>query len=406
MTWLRKIISATERLESPESFWYWSFLASISAVLKDNVWIERDGAFQLYPNIYVMLLARSGLRKGLPVKIAKDLVRKANNTRIISGRSSIQGILKKLGTAYTIQGKGVMSKSVGFIIASEFTSALVEDRQAMTILTDLYDRHWNPGDWDSLLKMEQFQLKDPTVSMLLGTNSPHFKDFVSDKDIFGGFIGRMFVISEEKVRCRNPLVRKTDLFKVLNQLRDELNPYILEISNLKGEFDWDEEALIRFESWYNKFYHAIDSQDNVDDTGTIERFGDSVLKVAMLVAVAERPELKITLNSVEEAITVCEKLVGNVRKVTLGKGGKSSMSFQKTLIIEELLKREPHQISREMLLKKFWMHFNHEELDIMMSSFEQAGLIKTESHGNTIVYVMPDTIAARLREYYEGKEKV
>jgi len=403
MTWLRKILDATKRLESPASFWYWSFLASISAVAKDNVWVERDGAFQLYPNIYVMLLARSGLRKGLPIKFAKDLVKKVNNTRMISGRSSIQGILKKLGTAYTIEGKGVMTKSSGFVAASEFTSSLVEDRAALAILTDLYDRHWNPDEWESLLKMENFKLKDPIISMLLGTNSPHFKDFVPDKDIFGGFIGRMFVISEEKTRCRNPLVRKTETFSILNTLRDDLNIHMSEVAKLKGEFEWDEDALDKFDDWYMDFFKTVDAQENIDDTGTIERFGDSVLKVAMLLSLSEKPELKLNSNNIEEAITVCEKLVGNLRKVTLGKGGKSPMAFQKTLVIEELLKRQPHEISRVMLLKKYWMHFSGEELTEVIRTLDEAGFIRTEVHGNTMVYIMPDAVVGKLQEYMRGK---
>ena len=403
MSWLSKISDATARLESPESFWYWSFLAAISAVVKDNIWLERDGAFQLYPNIYVMLLARSGLKKGPPIRLAKDLVKVVKNTRIISGRSSIQGILKELGTGYTIEGQAPMTKSVGFVVASEFTSSLVEDRAAMTILTDLYDRHWNEGEWKSLLKMETFKLKDPTLSMLVATNNPHFKDFVPEKDVLGGFIGRMFVIAEDKRRCLNPLIRKTDLFKILNELKEGLREYMIGLGNLKGEFIIEEDAIRRYETWYSDFYHKIDAQDYVDDTGTVDRFGDSVLKVAMLISLASDPELKINNNSMEEAILVCEKLVGNIRKVTLGKGGKSSMSFQKTLIIEELLKREPHEISREILLKKYWMHFGHEELDTMMVSFKDAGLITTEIHGATTMFIMPDAVVEKLQKFMEGK---
>ena len=125
MTWLDELIVQHSELESPQSFWYWSGLCAISAVVKDQVYLER-WAYKLYPNIYVMLHADSGLKKGPPVGLAKTLVKRVNNTRVISGRSSIQGILKELGTAQSTPGSGkVNAKSCGFIVASEFSSSLV-----------------------------------------------------------------------------------------------------------------------------------------------------------------------------------------------------------------------------------------------------------------------------------------
>ena len=116
-----------------------------------------------------MLHADSGLKKGPPVNLAKKLVKRVNNTRIISGRSSIQGMLKELGEGYSLPGGQIVKKSVAFIAASEFSSSIVEDKAAMTILTDLYDRNWNEGEW-TLLKMENFTLKDPTITLLVATN--------------------------------------------------------------------------------------------------------------------------------------------------------------------------------------------------------------------------------------------
>src|SRR5215510_6063686 len=159
MNWLREIQDQHKELESPQSFWYWSALSAISAVVKDQVWLGRQ-LYKLYPNIYVMLHADSGLKKGPPVSMAKQLVSMVNNTRIISGRSSIQGILKDLATAHTSPDPKVkpVMKSVAFICSSELTSSLVGDKVATDILTDLYDRQYNEGHWRSLLKAETFSL--------------------------------------------------------------------------------------------------------------------------------------------------------------------------------------------------------------------------------------------------------
>lgn len=423
MTWLEKLLSQHNELESPTNFWLWGGLAAISAVVKDNVWLDRQ-IYNLYPNIYVMFHAESGLKKGPPISMAKQLVRAVGGTRIISGRSSIQGILKELGTAQTQPGGKVISKSTAFICSSELTSSIVEDKVATDILTDLYDRQYNIGEWRSLLKMEQFNLKDPTITMLTATNEAHSSDFFGRKDIHGGYFARTFVISENK---RN---RANSLLVPLNNppVYSELAKYLIELSKLSGAFtplaskeplegcsipfaehvtgetNYFSEAGLVYQRWYEKFVEETLTQDLRDDTGTLNRFGDSVLKVAMLLSLARSPELYIDTGSIELAIEYCQKLVGNVRQMTHGKKGLSDAKSIKNLIIEELLGRETHQISRTMLLKKMWMHYKEAtELDEVMMSFDQAGMIKTESIGNQIIYIMPDLQVQEYKRLFAGK---
>jgi len=402
MSWLDDLMYSTKEMESPRSFFYWSGLATISAVVKDNIWLSRGKAYNLYPNIYVMLLAGSALKKGPPVGLAKNIVRLVNNTKVISGRSSIQGILGELGRAETNEKTGrVNAKSAAFIVASEFSSSLVEDPATFNCLTDLYDRQYNDGDWKSLLKSEQFSFKDPTITMLVATNDPHLRDFVKEKDIYGGFFGRMFVIKEEQVSRLNSLV---------NDLENPPLPakhaeYLKGVSTLKGEFaTLSGTAAGKFyNEWYESFYSMVRKQRIDDKTGTIGRFGDSVLKVAMLLSLSEKPELVISMTAMEEAIKVCEKFVEGVRRATSGINGKAQYAQQKALIVEELMSRPDHRISREILLRKFWMQVNSDELDIIMRSFDEAGLVKPHTMGSVLMYEMSETVYQKLKQWKESE---
>ena len=73
--WLTELVNQHKEYESPLSFWRWAGLAAISAVVKDNIWIDRAGLFKQYPNIYVILYADSGPKKGAPIVMARTLVR-------------------------------------------------------------------------------------------------------------------------------------------------------------------------------------------------------------------------------------------------------------------------------------------------------------------------------------------
>jgi len=401
MSWVDEVMNATEELESPRSFWYWSALSAISAVVKDNIWLSRGGAYNLYPNIYVMLLAGSALKKGPPVALAKNIVKAVNNTKVIVGRSSIQGIMNELRIGQTTPGGKIAAKSCGFVVASEFSASIVEDPAAFNLLTDLYDRHWNVGDWKSLLKSETFTLKDPTISMLVATNDPHLKAFVGEKDIFGGFFGRMFVIREEEVHRLNSLV--DDIKSPIDY--NKLAEYPKQLATLTGQFQslsGTPQGKL-YDEWYNQFYQNVKKAKIEDKTGTIGRFGDSVLKVAMLLSISEKPELVITYKAMEEALKACEKFMEGIRKATMGHAGKAQYAEQKLLIIHELLSRENHMISREQLLRKYWMHFNSDELDVMIRSLDEAGMLKPHNYGGVCMYQMNEKTAKELIEHFKAR---
>lgn len=405
MSWLDEVMDSTKELESPRSFFYWSGLASISAVLRDNVWQPRAGAKMLnvYPNIYVMLLAGSALKKGPPIGLAKALARQVNNTKIIVGRASVPAILKELSTSETRPGGHIVRGNCGFFAASEFSSSIVEDSAAFNILTDIYDRNYNEGDWKQLLKSDTFSLKSPTLTMLVATNDPHLKDFVKEKDVYGGFFGRMFVIREDKVSRLNSLM--TDLENPPDE--QKLGCYLKKLAELKGPFSSlsNTEAGKFYNEWYNDFYSMIAQQEIEDKTGTIGRFGDSVIKVAMLLSLSERPELSITLSAMQEAVRQCEKFVEGIRRAMVGRGSNNAnFTEQKALIINELLQRENHIVSRAVLLKKYWMHLNADELDNIIRTFDDAGMVKPRTMGGTMVYEMPKEIAEKLIERIGNKK--
>lgn len=398
MTWLDLVLKQHEELESPLSFWRWSALAAISAVVKDQVYLDQQ-LYKLYPNIYVMLHARSGLKKGPPVNFAKKLVGMVNNTRIITGRASIQAILQELGTGYTKPDGSVINKAVAFICSSELTSSIVEDKVATDILMDLYDRSYNEGDWKSLLKSGNAKLIDPTITMLTATNESHSDEFFGKKDIQGGYYARTFIIYENKRNKINslikPLINPPDLNKLVI--------YLKELAKLKGPFKKLDEtpAGEYYHDWYGKLAIRQDEMD--DETGTLNRFGDSVLKVAMLLSLAKAPNLEICLDSMQEAIDQCEKLLGNTRRISMGRGGKSQYATQKVMILKKFLERENHQISRAQLLKDMGYHLNYNELDEIMEGFDQSGTVSKEVHGSSIVYIMTDKYVNELSEFFKGR---
>jgi hypothetical protein len=425
MNWIAEFIDQHKEFESPLSFWKWAALCSISAVVKDSVWMSHGAFMNTYPNIYVMLHADSGLKKSAPVNVAKKLVQIVDNTRVISGRSSIQGIMKAMSTAKALPGKPILKTACAFICSSELSASIVEDPQAMTILTDLYDRNYNAADYGSLLKQEQYDLNKPTVTMFSATNESHANEFFSQKEIGGGFFARTFIVFETEENRINSLTsahtttldynKLAEYLKTLSQLSGPFLPlskkepdekYQIPIADPQTKLtSYYTEASAIYDQWYYNF--RAEAKGVRDSTGTLNRMGTSVLKVAMLLSLGEKPELELTPSAVEEAIEICTKLVGNVRKITLGRGTQHDTSGgqRKILLLRELLDRESHSITRAMLHKKYWLQGSVSEWDDAVVSAKEAGLIEIVNLSGSLVYEMNPERVKELKEFLAGKGK-
>ncbi len=398
MTWLDTIVEQHIESEAPAMFWYWGALTAVSAIIKDNVYFDKF-YYKVYPNVYTILYADSGLKKGPPINMARVLVDKVNNTRTINGRSSIQGILKKLSTSETRKGGIVINTSCGFICSSELASSLVGDDAALTILTDLFDRQYRAGNWDSLLKMETFQLKDPIVTMFGGINDAHATNLFTAKDVGGGFFARSFFIHETQTQTVNSLMFAPKIIPDYN----ELSKYLIEISALKGEMTLDLADRVYFNEWYNEFKNDMKEQRIHDPTGALNRYDDSIWKVAMLITLARSGQLHITREYLDEAMVVCTKLIGNVRRATMGTNGVGTLTNQKKIAIMELVERDSHMISRTQLHKKFWMHAGMTEWTEIMAQLQMAGMIGIDTIGNQVVYIMDEKQISDWVNHFAGR---
>jgi hypothetical protein len=392
MAWLDDLLLQTSESETPISFIKWAGLSAIAAVAKNNVYLDKF-YYKLYPNIYVMLIAKSGMRKSFAVYIAKELVRSVNNTRVISGRNSIQAIIKELASTTTNDSNQPPNTDASALIASgEFSNLLVEDPQSLTILTDLYDGHYNP-EWSNTLKGSGIEkLKNVSLTLLGASNQTHFKDRVSGIDITGGFIARTLIVLESKKARNNPLTVKPKITFNIESLKGRL----LDISKLKGTFQFDHFGKDTYEKWYESFCEV----ERNDDTGTTERMHDHVLKIAMLLSLSEKDDLIIMKKDVEAAIDTCMQFTANVKNVTAGVG-ISDISAKQYKFMQTLVGSENYKMEHTAMLRKNWGNFDIHDLSKIVETLIAAEIITADHMGNKVYYTLTDKATGI---YLSGKE--
>lgn len=394
MTFIEDFMQFAEGSEAPRSYWFWSAIATISAIVKRNVWIQRP-TWITYPNIYVFLVGESGLRKSAPVSIAKDLVGAVNNTRLISGRNSVQGIITSLGTAYTLSDGNIIDKAYGFISASEFASSIVRDPDSLTILTDLYDSCYH-DKWTDTLRSGKVELIEPYVTILAGINPPHFEDFISPTQVEGGFVARLLLVFENEKACINPAVR-IDKEKPSRSYK-ELLPSLREIAKVKGEMKWTEEALELYENWYIEFEKNKQKKKIRDKTGAINRVGENILKVAIILSLSRKLDTTLEAIDIKDSLDICLTSLSSVNKTTVGQG-KTQYAPQTKLVLMELFNTDDFELGRSKLLRSNYGAIDSFDLDRVVDSLMQAGAVKQEKRGSEIYYMLTQAAKTQLKGF-------
>ena len=385
MSWINEVLEATEESESPERYFYWSAVSAISAICRRNIYLDKF-FYKLYPNIFVLLIGPSGLRKGVPISMAQKLVEKVGCTRVISGRGSIQGVIKDLARAYTLPDKSILTDAIGFLVSSEFDAMLVNDDQTFSLLTDLYDTHFKE-DWKNIIKVAGTDhLKQIYLSLFAASNETNLAHAVPHNAVGGGWVARTLIILEERKRRLNSLTERPK--KVPDY--DKLSKRLFEIANLKGAFTFSPESKSLYDSWYNDFAR----DENSDPTGTLERIHDTILKVAMCISLAEKNELILERSDIEQAIDKCLECTTGMKRVFLAHG-EHSLAKPTMKVLKILIVAKEHQKLRKSLLSELYGEADAMDLDRIIDTLTQAGAIESINTPNGVLYKMPDKIAER-----------
>ena len=395
-SWIDIVVESMQYAESPKRYYWWAAATCIAATAKKNVYLDRF-MYKLYPNMYVMLVsAGSGLRKGAPVAFVNSILHEVGNTKVIGGRNTIQSVIRDLSQQTTLENGTVLSEAQGILVADEFAAFLQGDDSAMTILTGLYNTHEHVNGWKNSLKGSPVEvLKNPCVSMIGASNEVLLNDVIQGKDIEGGFVARTFIVWESKRRTINPLMERPEGIIP----KKELAQYLKEVAKLRGEFKMTDKSRSLYSMWYNQLANSEIS----DRTGSIERLGDQVLKVCMILSMSHGLSMEIDVKILEEAIHHTQECFLGVRRVATA-GGKAESSQGVARILKELVDAPGHSIGREALLRKCWPDIDSVSLDRVIDTLEQAGAITSEYKNKQYFYTMKEDIYQQYTSFQTSKQ--
>ncbi len=359
-------VDYTAEAESPTEFFVWSGIVALAAIARDNVHIDTS-VIKIYPNIYVLLYARSGAaKKATPLKKIEPIIKAVKNTVVIEGRTSLQHAISTLAKGVVGPDGNIVAGASGLLFSEELSSLIIKDDQAIDYLTDLYDYH---SEWTSNTHSRgQEKLERVCLSLLSATNEKLFRQVFTAEAIYGGLLSRTLIVAATQARKKNSLMFAAD--KALSD--QPLIEHLFRVSHLRGAMTIEPFAKEYFHNWYmNQNFDRHDSE-----TGLEWRLSTHILKVAMLLSLAdEKLDKVIELRHIKRAMELVLRLIPNYKLLSTNVT-MSEESRQTVVVMKAILVRAGEWIEHAEIIRQHWFEIDLKTMDTTIEKLILGNLVE------------------------------
>lgn len=388
--WIRAYLEFTSESESPESYHLWAGISAIASAVRRNVWLDQ-GLYVLFPNLYIAFI-------GPPARTAKSTALYMQKSII----NNIPGV--KMGPAacsreqlIRAMAESKFDNQCALTIHSSEFSDLVDTSGILMIqfLTSIYDGNYvDVGGWKYETKHQgKDTIVNPFLNMIIGTTPTYFAESMPESIVGHGFTSRTIIVYEEKERHQNPRPRAND-----SALAKALIEDLRHISRIRGEFKWggpvvskdsDGKDIVESQQTYDRFYKSL--YDNVPLDHRLEGFHwrkkTHVLKIAMLLSLAERDDLTIESRDIETAVQFLHDLEPSMARAFSAVGRNEFASVIERIGSQVRLAGE---VPMEEIYGRHYSAGSAYEMDNVIQTLEKMGAVKRKTKlvdGNPVVFL-------------------
>lgn len=371
--WLTSYKDYIIKHESPDIFHFWVAVQMIATALRRGVWINR-GAYVVYPNQYVILVAKSGsCRKSVAMEIGLDLIDEVENTHILHERMTVEGLMDRLQRVLVLPNGRVVPDGSLLIHADELSNLFGKASYISDLLSFLTAAYTSKAKLDFLTRSRSLtSVRNPCIGLLAGTTPDSMSEIFPSLTLVSGLIGRiLLIVGERGERVSKPKLKKS--------LRSALIHDLIRISKIYGEMTVTKETEAAFDSWYNAFPKDVSAELST----FYERKHDHVWKMAIIMSISESDEMIITHDHFLSAIQAVELVESRMGEV-LTYIGATSQSSVADFVFSFIKAKHPEPLSHSILLRKSYRRLQglNEFKDIIDALVEQNRIVQAASrHG-------------------------
>lgn len=372
--WLTAYMAYTAESRSPDEFHLWTGIVTIAGAIRRKAFFNFD-YFELFPNLYVVLVAPAGrCKKSTAMRIGRKLLSQVPGVNFTTDSTTRERLIVDLAAAHA-DGHSSMTA-----YASEFASLLTSSGMDMvTFLTDIYDC---PTEWSHKTKMGGTnKIKAPWLNLFGGT-TPDWMARSLPLDTVGiGLTSRIIFNYQDTPRIRKAFPKLSDDQKKLGEL---LLKDLTTISLISGQYVFTPEAEQFYEAWDLK----NQSERSIDDprlSGYYERKPMHVIKLAMILAASQRDETTMTKDDVVKSLELLDRLEPAMAR-TFSAVGKNPLTLDIEQVLIALTEAKEEGISYGELLGRFKHSVRKDELSEVLDTLQLIGNVKAVSTEKGVRY--------------------
>lgn len=395
--WLTRFVEWTFPFgEAPEHVYWWTGLATISAVLRRRCWLDR-GTYVLYPNLNVMFVAPPAvIAKSTTLDRGANLLRGIEEVHLGPETSTWQALYKKfddIKQTFTYKGEELWESPLACFVSEIGTFIDAMDKQSLLQLINFWDG--KAGEKITLTN-GSFDPVKPLISIIGCTTPDWFESSFDQRAVKGGFMSRFLLVRAlgKAKLIENPAKLIKAHGEGLHRMQGAALRTDLEgIARYVGPFVVAPDVDPWMEAWYKQHITVdLPALPEVMQDGYGSRKHTMVYKVAMSLSVARNQWPHITLPIVQESVrlvTALEEPMSQImQKIGIAQHAQQAdkiigMLRLKSATCNELMARGAFNLVQDV-----WM------LDKLLRSMVAARLIERTGDGRYVPVVFGGAAAA------------
>jgi hypothetical protein len=289
---------------APDKFLLWSAISGIAGCLERRTWITYNNIQVIYPNLFVMLIADSGIaNKSTATRPIMDLLYNVETLNFMSAQMTAAALIAQLqraGDSKEFELKGIKYKNSSVFSYSSEAKVTLGDNKAFSgiqeLLTDFYDCG-DPSTWSDrkgwtkhLVSTGEQVVFNPCLNLLYCSTPVWLLEALGKSGIEGGFASRcIFIHQKERHKANQEWLDEEDqvVNKEISDMRSSLIHDLKIIASMRGEF----KPVKGFKDVYNRFLKErndkLDRADNPQMQPYYARRMWHLLKLTQILAANE-----------------------------------------------------------------------------------------------------------------------
>jgi len=364
-------------ISSPDIYIRWSYYFIVSTCLARRVWLSKgDSEYNIYPNLYLILVAPPGIGKTLPSSSAVDLLKSLSKSYTdAEGKPAIKQVIRVSPDTCTLESlyqhvakateafkdpetKKLQAHASLCVCIPNELGLLLKDKYAKDVV-----RFLNTGyDCKSFERTTKHQGNDILQNMCLNfagcCTVDDIADFVKNGIISTGFSSRAFFIFADTKRDESVFISQNAEQK---KAREELRQYGLQLASQVGRVELSPEAFAFIDDWNRNQKSAQRANSHPILSEYYGRKKIHVLKMSIVCHYAEKLNNVIDLDDVKLAMAELALIERDMHKA-FGVMSINPIYNVATEIVRFIGAAKNHELNRAQLMLEIFRYGSQMEI--------------------------------------------